>query len=180
MDKKNITTANMTAIMDEIDARNAKLRELIASGNITTLKDFMQAYHDAQFHFAARFEIARLEGYKNKLAPLADRYNMTGQLDNINAKIANAEQYAREGYKYQNGEFNQVWSDIKGAGKDIQQTAKDINAERMKERQNNRTQRQLQNGQRSLKIPGRDGRGPRNMSGNITGNNNSDNTSGVQ
>jgi hypothetical protein len=184
MSDKNMSVADMNAIMTEITAKNAELQALINSGNITSLRDFMQAYQQSQLHFAARFEIARLESYKEKLAPLADRYNMTSKIGEIDSQIANAQKYAQEGYKYKDGEFNTVWNDIKSAGKDMQQAAKDINAERVKERQDKITQRQnnitgrqnniterQQNGQKPPRMP--PGRGPGPNTNNNTNNNNS-------
>jgi len=149
MNKKNITTTNMTEILNEITERNAKLQELIDQGNITAMREFMKAYHDSQFHYAARFEIARLNGYKEKLKPLADRYNMSNSIRNINEKIGKAEKYAKEGYTDNDSEHQKMWSDIMGAGKDIRDAAKSINDERFKERQGkmDEKQQQMQNKQ---------------------------------
>jgi len=188
MSEKNMSVTDMNAIMAEITAKNQELQALIDSGNITSLGEFMKAYQQSQLHFAARFEIARLQGYKEKLAPLADKYNMSDQINEIDSQIANAQQYAQEGYKYKDGEFNTVWNDIKGAGKDIQQTAKDINAERTKERQDMISQRQQKIANRSQQVgqrppmPIRGGRGlgPNAPRPNINGSNNNDNASGDQ
>jgi hypothetical protein len=165
MSEKNITMDDAKALQAEIDAKNEELKALIASGNITQIRDFMQTYHQDQLHYAARFEISRLKGYVGKLAPLADKYNMTGKLDDINTKIADAEKYAQTGHKYAEGEFNNTWSDIKNAGKEMQQAAKDINSERAKIRQQRASDRQ----QRNLS-----GHGPKNKIENLNndGNNN--------
>ncbi|MGV8087355.1 MAG: hypothetical protein ACP5N1_07020 [Candidatus Woesearchaeota archaeon] len=144
MNDRNITTANMTEIIAEINDRNVKLQELIANGNITVIREFMKEYRYSQFHYAARFEIARLNGYKEKLEPLAERYNMSEYLKNMDNKIMDAEKYAKEGYKYSEGERQKVWNNIKDAGQEIRATAKNINDERVKERQENINERSEQ------------------------------------
>ena len=175
MNKKNITVENVTGLQAEIDAKNTELKALIAEGNITQIRDFMQTYHEDQFHYAARFEIARLDGYKNKLAPLADQYNMSDKINDIDNMIAIAQQYAQVGHKYTDGEFNSTWQNIKNVGQDIKEIAKNITDERVKERQGKLAQRQQNINNRQQRIQGRQ-RNP----GNINGNNNSDNNSGVQ
>jgi hypothetical protein len=135
MSEKNITMDDAKALQIEIAAQNAKLSALIASGNITQIRAFMIAYHEAQLHYAARFEIARLKGYKSKLEPIANRYNMSNSIHDIDKKIADAEKYTKDGHKYGIGEFNNTWKDIRDASQNIRKAATDINKERMKERQ---------------------------------------------
>jgi hypothetical protein len=142
MTEKNITMADAQALQKEIEAQNTALKELIASGNITKIKEFMQTYHEAQLHYAARFEVARLKGYRDKLGPMADKYNMSGILHDIDEKIAGVENYTRPGHKYSDGEFKNTWEDIKNASKDMREAAKGINDERMKERQQMMNERQ--------------------------------------
>lgn len=155
MNRKNITVENVTDLQAEIDAKDAELKALIAEGNITQIRDFMQTYHEDQFHYAARFEITRLNGYKNKLVPLADQYNMSDKINEINKMIADAQQYAQAGHKYNNGEFNSTWENIKNAGQDIKEIAKNITDERVKERQGKLAQRQQNIDNRQQKIQGR-------------------------
>ena len=144
MSEKNITMADAVALQAEIEAKNAQLKVLIAEGNITKITAFMQTYYEDQLHYAARFEISRLKGYRDKLGPLANMYNMSDKINAIDKIIAGAEKNAKPGHNYTSGEFNNTWSDIKSAGKDMQQAAKDINAERKKEQQQrmvNKTQK---------------------------------------
>jgi hypothetical protein len=158
MNKKNITTENMTAIINEINERNEKLQELINAGNITTIREFMKEYHISQFNYATRFEIARLNGYKEKLGPLAEKYNMSDKIKDINEKINHMEKY-----KYNDSENKKIWEDIKETGKDIKDAAKEINDERLKERSEkiNERQQKIED-----KITQRDQRMPPGQRGN--------------
>jgi len=169
MNKKNITMDDAVALQKEIDAKNTELKALIAEGNITQIQDFMQTYHDDQMHYPARFEISRLTGYKNKLAPLVDTYNMSGKIDDINQKIADAEKYIQPGYKFKDGEFNNTWSDIRGIGQDMKEIAKNITDERINARQGKIAERQQKIDNRQQRLPNRQGRGPGNRNNN-TGN----------
>jgi hypothetical protein len=172
MNKKNITMEDATALQAEINAKNEELKALIAEGNITKIRDFMKTYHDDQLHYAARFEIARLNGYKNKLAPLADKYNMTGEINDINKRIANAEKYAQPGYKFKEGEFNSTWENIRGAGQDIKDIAKGIAEQRVIERQGRIAERQQKIDNKTERLQNR--QGPRSRTGNLNDNNSGD------
>lgn len=152
MEARNITMADAEALQAEIAAKNAELSALIASGNITKIQEFMKAYHEDQLHYAARFEIARLKGYRNKLEPMADKYNMSDRLHDIDEKIAEAERLAQPGKRYAYGEFKNTWDDIKEANKDMQNAAKEINAERQKERQEKMNERQEKIAEKQEKI----------------------------
>jgi hypothetical protein len=152
MEERNITMADAEALQTEIAAKNAELSALIASGNITKIQEFMKAYHEDQLHYAARFEIARLKGYRGKLEPMADKYNMSDRLHDIDDKIAEAEKLAQPGNRYAYGEFKNTWDDIKDAGRDMQNVAKEINSERIKERQEKMNERQEKIAERQEKI----------------------------
>lgn len=142
LNDKNITTINMTEIISEINKRNAKLQELITEGNVTTMREFMKEYRDYQFDYALRFEIARLNGYKEKLGILAEKYNRSEQINEINKKIRNTEQQINK-HNYSDIERQRIWGEISDAGKEIKETAKNINDERLK---NNQMQRLRDNG----------------------------------
>ncbi len=134
MDKKNITTENMTAIIAEMTAKHDQLQQLINSGNITKMKEFMKEYQDLQFHYAAKFEVARLNGYKDKLESLADKYNQSDKMKDIDKKIHDLENYTKEDYKSKGSEHKKVLDDIKALESSMKDTAKNINNERLKER----------------------------------------------
>jgi len=159
MAQKNITIDDAKALLSEIEAKNAELSALITSGNITQISDFMKAYHEDQLHYAARFEVARLKGYRDKLAPIADQYNMSDALLSINKKIIDIENYTRPGHNYTDNEFKNTWNDIKSVGQDMKNAAKDINAERTKERMDKLAAKQQKINDKQQKGQGRQGHG---------------------
>jgi protein-arginine kinase activator protein McsA len=167
MAEKNITMEDAKTLQAEIAAKNAELKALIEEGNMTKIQEFMKAYREDQLHYAARFEIARLKGYRDKLEPIANKYNMSNRLHDIDEHIADAEKNAQPGHKYGDGEFKNTWDNIKDANKGMKETAKDINSERMQERRN-MTGERPQAGQRPQKMPGREGR--EQGSGNLDNN----------
>ena len=129
LSEKNITMEDAIGLQAEIEAKSEKLKILIASGKVAQIREFMQTYHDSQLYYAAKFEIARLKGYRNALEPLAEEYKMSDKIHAIDEKIAEAENLTRRGHNYADGEFSNTWSNIKSAGKDMQEAAKEINSE---------------------------------------------------
>jgi len=133
MSKNGINTTQMETLKAEIEAKNMQLQALLDAQNVSQLKKYMGDYRQDQLHYAARFEVERLKGYKGRLETEAEKYNMTDKINDIDSKIADADKYSQAGYKYQQGDFENVWSNIKGANMDMKNLSKEILQDRKQE-----------------------------------------------
>jgi len=142
MSKNGLNTTEMENLKAEIEAKNVQLQALLDAQNASQLKKYIGDYRQDQLHYAARFEVERLKGYRDKIGSEADKYNLTGMITDIDNKIATADKYSQQGYKYQQGDFQNVWNNIKGANMDMKNLSKDILQDRKQElkdlRQNGR------------------------------------------
>jgi hypothetical protein len=135
LSQKGINVTEMEALKTELALKNAELQAIVASGNVSELRKYMNDYRQDQLLYAAQFEIAKLKTYKEKLNPMAKKYNLSGKIDDINSKIGEANKYAQKGYKYKEGEFQNVWDHIKNASKDMKEISKDVLKEQSREKQ---------------------------------------------
>ena len=163
MSQKNISVTDMQTVLTQMQTEVQQIQQDIVSGNATQIKESLEDYRQANLHFWARFEIARLRAYTSKIGPLANKYDSTGKIDDIDNKLGDASNKASEGKKYGQGDFEQTWNNIRDATKELKDSAKDINTARMEGRKANMDNRSNMMGNKTNK-------GNRsNMMGNRTG-----------
>jgi len=136
LEKKNITISNLSAIKDEYAGLIDDLEEAIDSGDKEQIKDAIQALKDANLHLWARFETSRLNGYLERLGPMAEKYNQGQQMKFVREKLNDVKPFLEKGYKYQEGDREKVRNALHDSGEKLKNMTKDMLKERLKERPN--------------------------------------------
>jgi hypothetical protein len=136
MDKKNISTENMTVVIEELQARLEKLQDAIKSGNKTLIEQTLKEIRDEHLHLWARFHAARLEGYMKKMEPLTNKYGKSEQMKTMKKQLEDVSKYVSPGKKYDKGDFDKVWEGLSNTSKDMRDTAKEMLKQQNEDRKN--------------------------------------------
>jgi hypothetical protein len=160
--RKQIVTQREQRLQDEINKWNEVIANMTARGLDTTelngvladaqnllsrLENASQATDDNNFrsilneannqhlHIWARFAIGRIRAHVEKESPFAEEGNRTGDVDQINSLLNSASSMAASGRKYNSGEFEKTWENIKDASQQTNALSKDLRDIMRNERQ---------------------------------------------
>jgi len=166
MGQKNVSITDVSAIDQEMKDAIQQLQTAINSNNGTAVQNAVQSISEERLHLFARFNIARINAYIIKVDPLAQQYNMSDSIDGLRQKFDNIGNLVAPGYKYAQGDMNNVWSTIKNVSKSLTDISKNIQLDRRKEMQQIRQER---NQTRQVRIGNFTGNGTRPRgAGNLT------------
>jgi hypothetical protein len=133
MQKRGISTEEINNLTDELHTLIQKLQDAIDSGNKTEMQKVVSDIRDEQLHLWARFQIYRLNGYINKISPVAKEYGKSGQMKDVEDKLDSIQKYTEKGYKYKEGDVDKVWSELQDASKELKDTSRDLLKENKQE-----------------------------------------------
>ncbi|MFA5797910.1 MAG: hypothetical protein WC916_07820 [Candidatus Woesearchaeota archaeon] len=169
MKKKNMSVADVEAVQAEMNARLERLKELIASGNSTAIREYEKEMRSEHLHLWARFEEGRIKGYMKKVEAISG--NDT-RFKDLKEKLEEIGKYTAPGYKFKEGDADRVWDGLKNSTRELRETSKDIIKQRMETEKENRKQvnedrkddRESRTSNEQERMPARDGKRGQNSS----------------
>lgn len=122
LDAKNISTTDLTTIVN--DAETTIVQPLKASTNASALKEYCLwdgCKDGINFHFAAKYAIAKLSAVLLYLTPYADSHNVSVTSAKTAISTASTNLAAVGTAQYTSGQSDTVWNAIKDAQKSLTQ-----------------------------------------------------------
>jgi len=150
MTARGLDTSELTRVVSDAQKLLSELSDASQIMDDTAFKTRLNDANDEQLHIWARFAIGRIKANIARIEPIIGQTNRSTDLDHIKPLLNSASALAAPGNRYGNGEFKQVWQDIKDASQQLNTLSKDL-------RDSARANRQT----------GRNNTNPRNLAGRI-------------
>jgi hypothetical protein len=132
MNHKNLTVAELESIKAELNIAIQQLQDAINTGNSTNTKAALDSIREDKLHLWARFEVARLNSYMNKVEEIAAKHNRTDKINELKALNGKVQDYVTPGKAYDKGDREKVWNEIKSTSKELTVFSKELLKEERK------------------------------------------------
>lgn len=152
MNKLNISTEQLEEIRALLQDQEQRLDDAIETGNQTFIREVLAQIRAEHQHLWANFEISRLNGYMNKIGPMAEKYGMGEKMNQMRQHLSEMENYTAQGHKFKEGEGRMVWQELRDTSMDMREASKEILKQRVQEQKDLReANKNMNNGSRGRK-----------------------------
>ena len=130
MQNRNMDTAKMEQIKEQLQARIAEIQQTISYNDTTRVRQRLDDAREHNLQLWANFERERLYGYLDKIEGATTNANRTNNIESVKSRLENIDRYVVQGYAYQRGDAVQVRAILGEASKELRQTSLEIAKER--------------------------------------------------
>lgn len=126
MKAKGLNTTAQEEVISDAERLIALIQEAQQITDDAEFNAKVEEIRQLHLHLWARFNIAKIESYLQKIEPQAIEAGETEPVRQIKSLLSSSKVMAAKGDKYAEGEFEQTWQNIRQAGEKLKEQAKSL------------------------------------------------------